>query len=177
MNNTFELMVMESIIEGIGTTLASAGLVLTMMGQPNTLGGRLNNPGNIRHNSATKWEGAIGNQSGFVKFVSQEWGARALMKILKTYQTKYHLNTINDIITKYAPPNENDTASYIRFVSQKMGVRPQDKIDLSNPNTLGNLTKIIIKKETGYDCPQEVIYKALLLQNQSYNPSKSVISK
>jgi len=45
-----------------------------------------------------------------------EWGIRAAFVLLRTYSTKYHANCIRDIISRWAPPTENDTERYIRNV-------------------------------------------------------------
>ena len=80
---------------------------------------RNNNPGNIRH-SSTKWRGEIkGGDPDFKTFESIEYGYRALMKLLKTYYNKYGLTTINGIVNRWAPPNENDTNAYISFVATR----------------------------------------------------------
>ncbi len=79
---------------------------------------RNNNPGNIRKGK-TKWEGLAKEQtdSAFCVFTEMKYGIRALYKILKTYHKKYGLDTIEEIISRWAPENENDTNSYINFVA------------------------------------------------------------
>lgn len=81
-------------------------------------GVRNNNPGNIRHGE--EWLGLANEQtdSSFCQFVSVEYGIRAIFKILYTYENKYNLTTIRDIISRWAPPNENDTANYIKSVCE-----------------------------------------------------------
>lgn len=171
MSNKFELIVEQVLDEGIGTTAASIALgaaLATSGPAKTTLGGRLNNPANIRYSKTNKWEGAIGSNGEFVKFASSEWGVRALIKIMQTYHTKYHLNTVKGIITTYAPPKENNTSAYIAFVCNRMGVKPNDKLNLNDANVLFKLVSSIIKKETSWECPQEVFYKAYMLVNQTY---------
>ena len=83
---------------------------------------RNNNPGNIRH--GIDWDGLDKDQSKdeeFSQFSTPEYGIRAMFKILKTYNDKYNLNTIEGIINRWAPPIENDTEAYINFVSSKVG--------------------------------------------------------
>ena len=110
---------------------------------------RNNNPGNIRHGD--KWEGLsdIQSDSSFCVFQSPVYGIRAMAKILLNYQNKYHLDTIEDIIARWAPPNENDTQSYIKSVSAAVGVLPDDEISLNNKNVMMSLIKAIIKHENG----------------------------
>lgn len=86
-------------------------------------GFRNNNPGNIRHGN--NWLGLDQNQSDsdFCKFVSIEYGIRAIFKIINTYKTKYNLNKIKSIIYKWAPPNENDTERYVQAVVEYMNLK------------------------------------------------------
>ena len=82
---------------------------------------RNNNPLNIRH-SNDKWRGQLAYQSDpeFVQFMDFEHGFRAAGRILKTYKTKYGLESVSDVISRWAPPNENDTDNYIAYVSDYM---------------------------------------------------------
>ena len=91
---------------------------------------RNNNPGNIRH--GIDWDGLDEDQSKdeeFSQFSTPEYGIRAMFKILKTYDNKYNLNTIEGIINRWAPPIENDTESYIDFVSSKVGKDRSEVLD------------------------------------------------
>ena len=74
------------------------------------------NPLNIRH-SASKWQGMRKEQTdkAFVQFRHIAWGFRAAFCLLRTYLLKYHLDTPKKIITRWAPPNENDTQSYLQL--------------------------------------------------------------
>ena len=107
---------------------------------------RNNNPLNIRL-SSDKWQGQINanvnannNNSSpkgdaeFVQFYSMEYGWRAAFVILcRTYYGKYGLKTIRDIVTRWAPPKENNTPAYIRHVSDYTGIGPDR--DLGDPQT------------------------------------------
>ena len=65
----------------------------------------------------------------FVQFKSLEWGWRAAFHLLtRTYYHKYRLDTIRDIITRWAPPNENNTQAYIENVSRLTGIDPDDPL-------------------------------------------------
>ena len=96
---------------------------------------RNNNPLNIRK-SADKWQGlsTLQEDREFFKFVSMEYGWRAAFVILcRTYYGKYKLKTIRDIVTRWAPPKENNTPAYIRHVSDYTGIGPDR--DLGDPKT------------------------------------------
>lgn len=61
-----------------------------------------------------------------------EYGWRAAFVILcKTYYGKRGLRTIRAIVSRWAPNNENNTAAYIRHVSDYTGIGP-DKV-LASP--------------------------------------------
>lgn len=109
---------------------------------------RNHNPGNIRH-SKTVWMGQSDEQpdKAFVAFEKPVYGIRALYKILKTYQNKHGLKTITQIINRWAPPNENDTAAYVRAVAKACGVEPEQEIQL--PEIAEKLVAAIIKHENG----------------------------
>ena len=82
---------------------------------------RNNNPLNIRH-SADNFQGEIkGNDKSFKSFSSLPYGYRAGFVILGSYLSR-GLNTIEKIISKWAPSVENDTESYIKNVEKWSGV-------------------------------------------------------
>lgn len=113
---------------------------------PDDRNGRNNNPGNIRV-SDNKWEGQIGDDGEFVRFATPEHGVRALGKNLLTYRNN-GIVTINQIISRYAPEKDsNKTDKYIAFVSDKLGVDPNIPIDVSNIETLKNITTAIMQME------------------------------
>lgn len=105
---------------------------------------RNNNPLNIRK-SSIKWEGLADEQKdkSFATFVSPEYGYRAAFKILKTYSSKYHLVTLHDIISRWAPPSENDTEAYIKFVGGKIDKEPHSVITpLDRPLLIKYMTQM-----------------------------------
>lgn len=115
-------------------------------------GVRNNNPGNIAR-TKDQWQGMSENQtdSRFVVFDSPEYGIRALTRILQNYQRRHKLNTVKDIISRWAPQSENNTDSYINHACKALGVQPDDTIDLNNPDVMEGLIKVIIRHENGGD--------------------------
>lgn len=114
-------------------------------------GVRNHNPGNIDR-TGTKWQGMDPDQTGdsrFIVFLEPAWGIRAIVRVLRSYRDKYGLKTVRGIISRWAPPNENPTASYIKFVIDKLGVGPDDEIDIEDYETLKTLIRAIIRKECG----------------------------
>lgn len=121
---------------------------LVMSRKVEARGYRNNNPLNIK-NTGIHWEGMVETQTDpvFVQFVSPEYGYRAGAKILKTYINKYNLRTIRQIISRWAPTSENDTESYIRFVSEFLGYNPDTVMDWFDiPRLLQAMTRF----ENGY---------------------------
>jgi hypothetical protein len=115
-------------------------------------GERNNNPGNIRI-SANTWFGKIplaqNTDRVFEQFDTVQNGIRAIGKLLITYFTKYGANTVRAIITRYAPPTENVTSSYVNAVASALGVSPDAQINMRDPLTLFALTRSIIQHENG----------------------------
>lgn len=114
-----------------------------------------NNPFNIKANAANKWNGKTTKQGAtFESFDRLENGVRAGIKILKTYFEKYNIETVQGIITRFAPSTENNTAGYIKFVCREMGVTETQRI-LPDKETLWKLSKAICKMENGYELSKE----------------------
>lgn len=111
---------------------------------------RLCNPGNIRI-SSTPWHGKVtpSRDSEFETFDTMENGVRAMTKLILTYHTKYGLSTINDIISRYAPPSENATDAYIQAVSEKVGIDPDAELDFTDQQEITDLIAAIIRHEQG----------------------------
>lgn len=133
-----------------------------------TRGIRNNNPANIRHGS--KWQGLSPAQpdTSFCTFVSMEYGVRALICLLRTYYKTYNLRSIRSIISRYAPPSENDTDSYIRFVSSAFECfSSEDLIPLSfapSSDYLDNLYLLasrICFLESGYNLTRSMFYDVI----------------
>lgn len=78
---------------------------------------RNNNPLNIRRGSS-KWLGLKRRQTDplFCQFETIHYGYRAAFKLMQTYYEKYGINTIDALISRWAPGNENDTGHYVACV-------------------------------------------------------------
>ena len=88
------------------------------------------NPGNIRQ-SKTRYKGERrpSRDSEFKEFESVAYGYRAMFVLLDTYSRRYGLCTIRQMLNRYAPPKENFTEGYIRFVSAKTGIAPDEIVN------------------------------------------------
>ncbi|MBX9752174.1 MAG: structural protein [Roseococcus sp.] len=140
--------------------------VLKSMDPKATRGYRNRNPGNIEHVPTNKWQGLAEPPSDgrFCRFTSHELGIRALALLLTTYQDRHQLRTPRAIISRWAPKVENDTEAYIAAVSRRIGVGPDEAIDLHSHAHLRPLVEAIIHHEcAGLSYPAAVIDRALTL--------------
>lgn len=117
---------------------------------------RNNNPGNI--DCGQSWRGLVPRpcmtpaqaaEDRFAVFQGPEWGFRAMAILLRNYLTYYGCNTVRKIINRWAPSGENNTSAYVADVSTRMGVKPDDRLNLVNDGTLFKLVKAITIHETG----------------------------
>ena len=111
---------------------------------------RNNNPGNIRC-SAVRYKGecAEGDRDGFRRFESMAYGYRAMFVLLHTYALRYGCRTIEAMISRYAPPSENDTQAYIRRVSRSAGVDARAEIDTSDGTIMPRIVGAMSVVENG----------------------------
>lgn len=107
---------------------------------------RNNNPGNLR----------TGPNGSFGSYATPADGLAALGRQLNLYSTGQsraagfrRLETVQDIISTYAPPNENNTPAYIADVSKKLGVSPNARLNLQDSDTLAALMRGIVGHEIG----------------------------
>lgn len=106
-----------------------------------SLADRNNNPGNLKFANQS---GAVMGEGGFAKFNTPEDGYQALVNQVQLDQSRGE--TLEQFISKYAPPTENDTTTYIQQVASNLGVDPSMKISDIDANTLA---QEIAQKESG----------------------------
>lgn len=80
--------------------------------------------------------------TAFCQFRSLLYGYRAAGKLLQTYQVKYKLYVLSQIIGRWAPPCENDTRAYATIVAQQMTK------ELGEPISVASLLDVTKDKET-----------------------------
>lgn len=111
---------------------------------------RNNNPGNIRISGTTyKGEVVPSQDKAFKQFKSIDYGYRAMFMLLHTYQKRYSLNTISDMINRYAPPIENHTDGYIDAVAKWAGVGPTARITTTNRDVMVPVVAAMSRVENG----------------------------
>lgn len=112
-----------------------------------TIADRQNNPGNLR---------PVGG-NGFQTHDTPLAGWMAMARQIRLYFTGksaaagyQKLQTIWDIVHKYAPKEDNnDPAGYANFVASMMGVGAKDTLNLSDPQQFSSLLQAMSRKE-GY---------------------------
>lgn len=111
-----------------------------------------NNPGNLRPQGAS---------TGFQSFATPEQGENALYKDLLSkidgsspaMQAKFgkdYQPTLANVITTYAPPNENDTPGYIQNIAKQSGIDPNQNLRASD---LSKIVPLITKQEGNTPAP------------------------
>ena len=134
-----------------------------------------NNPLNIRQ-SADRWEGARKEQTdkAFVQFESMAYGYRAAWKTLQSYYNRFcrqgQAFTVQNIIHRWAPPNENDTEAYIRTVLTLSGIGAQENLlppqEVMSYHRLSKLLTAMTVMENGirpHQVDTEAIYQGYKL--------------
>lgn len=100
---------------------------------------RNNNPGNIEW-TGTRWQGLDSpvHDGRFMIFKTPEYGIRAFARTLDTYRSREgidgygapRIDTVAEIINRWAPSHENPTNVYAEFVAERLGVSVYDSIDV-----------------------------------------------
>ena len=108
------------------------------------------NPGNIRITN-DKWLGLREEQTDkeFFQFKEMKWGYRALIRTLQNYRWKYNLQTIAEMIGRWAPHTENNTGGYISRVCKDMQVSSTYVPDIEDKGTMCALAAAISEVENG----------------------------
>lgn len=132
-------------VKAMGTVAAITNAV-----KPRPQGVRLNNPLNLRPGSP--WQGLAepSEVNGFCNFKTPVWGFRAAVKNLITYCDVYGINTVQGVISRWAPPQDNnDTDAYIKAVCSRTGYGPTQILALKSWNTVANLIRAMTIQEQG----------------------------
>lgn len=120
---------------------------------------RNNNPLNIRVGNV--WLGEVKNPTDphFEQFNSMEYGLRAGFILLRRYIRHYKRLTIEDIISSWAPSNENNTKAYIDTVVKVSGIPSNRILHYSDKETMCKLVDAMCFVENGKHVSMEKITK------------------
>lgn len=110
-------------------------------------GERNNNPGNLNYVGQA---GASLEKPGgrFAKFETAYDGLKAMARQLMLYAQR-GINSVEGIISTWAPSSENNTGAYVNAISSRLGVDPSAALNLQNPQVLSQLMDGIIRHENG----------------------------
>lgn len=109
-----------------------------------TIADRFNNPGNLRW--AEGYETSNTKSGKFAVFPTLDEGVLAATKQLQIYGQRGK-NTVRDIVSKWAPSNENNTEEYIRHVVRSTKFNENEKLNLNDPYVLAKLISAMASKE------------------------------
>ena len=108
------------------------------------------NPGNIRR-SSVRYLGEVtpSRDKEFKQFVSMTYGYRAMFVLLDSYARRYGLRTIRTMLNRYAPPEENFTQGYIRFVANNSGIGADELVDTRSARDMIPIVMAMSEIENG----------------------------
>lgn len=156
-----------SLFSDAASMIADAGSsIISVVSLPRGI--RNNNPGNIRTNggvSQQPFDGAIpiaqntDSNKAFMQFENPWYGIRASARVILNYQKNYGLSTIRAMITRYAPPSENNTEAYIAEICRKLGVADNVFYNVQDYTKLAALKKAMIWKENSYEYSNKALFE------------------
>lgn len=120
-----------------------------------TRGIKNNNPLNIRYVERNRWRGRvlIKKDNAFEEFISMDYGFLAAFKLLKRYIEQKHLTTPTEIISTWAPSNENNTSKYVQDVCRMTGIGGRENLTAHDPR-LKDLVWAMAIIESGHEIEQ-----------------------
>lgn len=128
---------------GLGTPPSVPDKVL------NTIGYKFCNPLNIKV-FGNNWSGMVGQDArGHAIFETPQDGICAAAKILKTYASKYGINTVDGIVDRFCAASDGVTRAYISNVCKAMGVNPGEALDVKDPQVMTKLISAMMRQEIG----------------------------
>lgn len=118
------------------------------------------NPGNIRR-SSVRYDGEVipSRDAEFKEFCSMAYGYRAIFVLLDTYRRRYRLTTIRQMLNRYAPPEENFTEGYVRFVANRSGLAADEPVDTCSERDMVPIVAAISEIENGVKPSMEELHE------------------
>lgn len=107
---------------------------------------RNNNPGNIEYGDFAKRHGAVASDGRFAIFPTKEAGSAAMDALLQNYKRQGR-KTLRQIINRWAPSTENDTNGYVKNVAKRLGVGPDDPLDMDDPKVAAAVAREMARME------------------------------
>ena len=107
-----------------------------------------NNPLNIR--AGQPWHGLSREVDGFCEFDNLSYCIRSALIILWHYQHRRKVKSLKDVIYTWAPPSENNSFGYLRFVSNETLFPFDWKLDVLHPVSCFRLLKAMCQFESNF---------------------------
>jgi hypothetical protein len=126
---------------------------------------RNNNPLNIRHNADVFQGETKGNDTSFKTFATMPYGYRAAFVTLATYNAR-GCNTIEKIISHWAPPIENDTETYIANAEKWSGVAADEVLTAADGANYIMIVAAMSFVENGVNADINQLKAGFALQNK-----------
>lgn len=82
-----------------------------------------------------------------------------MLKLLRRYIEVKECKTIRKVVSRWAPPCENNTRTYIDYVARSMDTHPDDDL-VVNKDTLIRLASAMTRMEQGMTIPRYTWEKA-----------------
>jgi hypothetical protein len=153
-----------------------------------TLGQINNNYWNVKKPGNGWWRGAIGYDSrGHAIFGDPALGVRAVLRVLRTYQMKLRLESLDEIFGRYAPavdtlgslPNapRNEPNRYAAFVAARLNVTPNEKVIFFSPSGRiddAERTKKLLRamaeyeNGAGFEVPEDVLDRGMKMYDEDF---------
>lgn len=126
---------------------------------------RNNNPLNIRKGNNWQGERPVQTDKAFEEFISMEYGLRAGFILLRNYITGRNgktakFNTIEKIISRWAPESENNTKSYIDTVCKHTGIHAREIILFPDRRKMIAIVRAMAYVECGVWIDEKIVASA-----------------
>ena len=87
------------------------------------------------------------------------YGYRAMFVLLDSYRSKYGLCTIRQMLGRYAPPTENFTEGYIRFVASRTGIAPDEIVNTRADRDMIPIVAAMSQIENGISAVMDDVHR------------------
>lgn len=121
---------------------------------------RNNNPMNLEFRTSIQWRGQLGTDGRFAVFDTALNGIRAGMINIHTKFHRDGIRTVRRLINTLSPSFENPTENFVQFVSNRLGVSPEQPLDWRQ--VIIPLSKAIVFFENGEDPYPDSLYRQAL---------------
>jgi len=91
--------------------------------------------------------------------------------VLENYGKNSNIETLRGALNRYAPSSENPTESYVDYISDKTGIDPDEKIDLSDPSLRARLLSPMAQFESRSTFSPDQISSAINRANEGNDES------